>query len=164
MISKELREKIEQCDWDIYDCSDFIELSKYSPAGEDFSFSVTNKSDEETLHEIFEYAQDFDVDEHAKLWHGQNRGEPTSLSDLLEDAKAIKNMIQELYDEIAGNKKEKPYNIEITDDDLSHEQREKIMDMVNEYLSDKYGSCSGGYGYEISIKLTDIDWEEEIND
>lgn len=160
-LSEKLIKKIEEQNWCVIDDeSDYVTLSHYSPAGEDFCFDAHGKNDEEIIENIGEYARDFDVDEHASLWIDTNCGAPNSLSVLLQDANAIKQMILDLYNEISGNDI-KPCDLTITDDDLSSKDREKIMDLVNEYLAEHFGSCSGGYGYEIEIRLTDIDWENQ---
>lgn len=81
----------------------YIEIGQYSPAGEDFSMIIDfNKENpvKSFLKNLEEYAEDFDVDEHVELWL-PSRGEggcPSSISELLEDAKEIKNMIEALLD------------------------------------------------------------------
>lgn len=85
----------------------YIELEKYSPAGEDFSmiidFDINNPVDS-FLKNLKEYSEDFDVDEHVEMWI-PSRGKggcPGSISELMEDAEAIKNMIFELWDALCG--------------------------------------------------------------
>lgn len=87
---------IRNCGWDI-DASEEdrdITLIKYSPAGEDLSFSV-NK--ENIVEEIKQYAENFDVDEHVKMWIDAP-GAPSSIRQLLEDAEWIENDLQELVE------------------------------------------------------------------
>lgn len=94
---------IEICEangWSVTENSagDF-EIEKYSPAGEDFSFSVCvgDENNAEYWRKVFDYESDFDPSEHAVMWYGQNRGEPSSLRDLLDDAEAIKKMLEQLW-------------------------------------------------------------------
>ena len=86
MTAKQM-EITEQLGWKIYEGSNYYELSQYSPAGEDFSIDV--------ICDGLSYADElkavcdcFEPDEHAVMWYGQNRGEPSSLRDLLNDAEA----------------------------------------------------------------------------
>lgn len=162
-FSKNFNSVVAKLGWQIrglHDSDGYIEFAQYSPAGEDFSFEIEKGTEEEIIERIGEYARDFDVDEHASLYVGTNCGAPNSLSVLLQDANAIKQMLLDLFNELSGNDI-KPCDLTITDDDLSSKDRKKIMDLVNEYLAEHYGSCSGGYGYEIEIRLTDIDWENQ---
>lgn len=70
------------------------EISFYSPAGEDFVMYLAGQNIEELLKSLQEYQ--FDAEEHAYTWYGANRGEPSSLKELLEDAEAIAQEIKEL--------------------------------------------------------------------
>ncbi len=82
------------CSWDI---------GQHSPAGEDFSFDVVVDGDAETVvREIRDYYVSFDVDEHAELWiEGRGkRGVPASISVLIQDAKDIEKMLEELADNV----------------------------------------------------------------
>ena len=97
---KAVKEIIEQNGWNIYESKDFIELQQYSPAGEDFSFSVSKKN---TVNEIIDYASNFDEEEHAVMWYGQNRGEPSSLRTLLKDAHEISLMLMLLSNSLVNN-------------------------------------------------------------
>lgn len=54
-----------------------------------------------------------------------------------------------------------PENITLTDDDLSAELLDKIVEEINDYLADKYGYCNTGYGYNIKIDLDGISWDTE---
>ena len=74
-----------------------VEFSKYSPAGEDFSFEVYYTNVSEIPEKVMEYYEEFDPEEHVMLWAnsaGQN-GVPR-LRELVEDADAIEEMIREL--------------------------------------------------------------------
>lgn len=100
---KELEQKyidiLEENDWYVCACDDrIVELEKYSPAGEDFLMCVEVENFPESVRE---YANDFDVDEHAAMWieaRGKVKGVPDSIRELIDDAEAIKEMICELAD------------------------------------------------------------------
>ena len=96
------REQLRVCealDWRVNECEDEIELEKYSPAGEDFLFSITDVDD--VSRAVCEYANDFDVNEHIEMWILARRngvsGVPMA-TELVEDARAIKAMLRELAD------------------------------------------------------------------
>ena len=85
----------------------------YTPAGEDFFFSVYGETYEEITAEVTAYYEDFDEAEHIHLVEGM-RGAP-SLSILIADAKAIKKMLKKLSRTLERNGEEapKPTAIEI---------------------------------------------------
>lgn len=112
-ISKELQrmlDKAEELDWsyEVYAESDrdetrtYAEMEKYSPAGEDFLMNIFFEPDNQAetfLKNLWEYADDFDVDEHVEMWL-PSRGKggcPSTARELVEDAEAIVEMIKELY-------------------------------------------------------------------
>lgn len=81
----------------------YVELEKYSPAGEDFGmiidFDMNNPVDS-FLDNLKEYSEDFDIDEHVEMWL-PSRGKggcPGSISELVQDAEAIRDMIVELWE------------------------------------------------------------------
>ena len=87
----------EALDWCVHDDpeDDYVELEKYSPAGEDFIFGVQKGN---FVKNVREYADGFDVDEHVELWiegRGKN-GVPATARELVEDAEAIRDMLNEL--------------------------------------------------------------------
>lgn len=73
-----------------------VELRNCSPTGEDLNFTVDAKGFAEN---VAECASNFDVDEHVEMWvaakHGGTSGIP-SVTELVEDAKAIAGMLNEL--------------------------------------------------------------------
>ena len=78
-----------------------LELSKFSPAGEDYNFYIEFDGTKENLNEeINEYYENFDVDEHVEMWIEAKKngvsGVPNSIRQLLEDAEAIEEMIEKL--------------------------------------------------------------------
>lgn len=88
----------ESLDWRVHWGKDDVEFEKYSPEGEDFSFSVDCDTWEELISGVAAYSADFDVDEHVELWIDSRgkRGVPSSVRALVEDAEAIDKMVREL--------------------------------------------------------------------
>lgn len=82
----------------------YIRLEKYSPTGELFSMVIGfDKGDiiGSFLENIEAYLNEFDICKHAMMWVPV-RGEygcPQNISNLIEDAKSIKNMILRLLEE-----------------------------------------------------------------
>lgn len=74
----------------------YVEFEKYSPAGEDFGFYEFYNRLSDLPRLIMERWEDFDPDDHAVAWYGANNGEPSSLQELLDDAKAIEKMLYDL--------------------------------------------------------------------
>ena len=75
------------------------EFETYSPAGEDFIFSIpTNDDPSYVVGSIIDYADSFGVDEHVELWIGgrAQNGIPSSVRELVEDAEEIKSMLDDL--------------------------------------------------------------------
>lgn len=103
---EELQKYIEGKGWVISDCSfnediDW-EISKHSPAGEDFCFNIQcSNAVEDAMNAIAEYTNSFDEEEHIKMWLNakdidNNRLNVPSITELVEDAKNIKQMLTEL--------------------------------------------------------------------
>ena len=88
---------IETLGWNVY-CGDdgYVELYQRSGAGEDFLFTVSANN---LIEDVKGYAESFDSEEHAVMWYdaGQRgvRCVP-SLHELLEDADAIQEMLEDL--------------------------------------------------------------------
>lgn len=99
-LSKELRKVIEQKGWKINEYDNEIDICQYSPLGEDFFFTV---SKENARQEIIDYAFEFDPEEHAELYIGMRgtHGIPNSIRDLMDDADAIAEMLDELSEAVA---------------------------------------------------------------
>ena len=78
------------------------EISKHSPAGEDFCFNIQcSNAVEDAINAIAEYTNSFDEEEHIKMWLNakdidNNRLNVPSITELVEDAKNIKQMLTEL--------------------------------------------------------------------
>lgn len=98
---EELQKYIEGKGWVISDCSfnediDW-EISKHSPAGEDFCFNIQcSNAVEDAINAIAEYTNSFDEEEHIKMWLNAKRLNVPSITELVEDAKNIKQMLTEL--------------------------------------------------------------------
>ncbi len=103
---EELQKYIEGKGWVISDCSfnediDW-EISKHSPAGEDFCFNIQcSNAVEDAINAIAEYTNSFDEEEHIKMWLNakdidNNRLNVSSITELVEDAKNYKQMLTEL--------------------------------------------------------------------
>lgn len=100
MTKKQFIEVCEANDWRVIENgAGVFDLEKYSPAGEDFIFNVCveDENNADYWAEVLDAWGDFDPDEHANMWYGQNRGEPASLRVLLDDAEAIKDMLEQLW-------------------------------------------------------------------
>lgn len=109
---KRILEKTEELGWrrEIYiepgqSSRTYVELGKYSPAGEDFSMVIDFDADNQVetfLKDLWDQAENFDVDDHVELWvpkRGKG-GCPSTIRELMEDAEAIQAMIKELYGEL----------------------------------------------------------------
>lgn len=71
-------------------------IGKVSWLEEDFSFVVTHNGDpERVLQEIFDFAWDFDANEHAEAQ--ANSGASNSMNELIEDAEWIQTELEDLY-------------------------------------------------------------------
>lgn len=80
-----------------------VELEKYSPQGQDFIATIwfEDENEHNFIKALREYWQDFDPDEEACKWigedgHGKN-GAPYSIRDILDDMEDCKSMLRELY-------------------------------------------------------------------
>lgn len=98
-----IKEIAERLGWKVEECDDgTVEFRKYSPAGEDFSFTVNAK---EAAKEIYEYYDGFDVDEHIEMWiEARKSGVPgvPSTRELVQDAEDISEMLKELAGAVIG--------------------------------------------------------------
>lgn len=104
-MNKRIKRICENLDWTLREYEEDIELAKYSPAGEDFFFTVSKKN---FLDDVIEYAESFDADEHAEMWVENMHtvsGVPQSIRTLIDDADAIKEMLLELANKLSRSKK-----------------------------------------------------------
>lgn len=79
-----------------------FEFSKFTPAGQDFSFSATMQGCSvcSLTKDVEDYYEGFDPDEETYLWldesgHGRN-GAPYRMKDVLEDMEAAYDMVSDL--------------------------------------------------------------------
>ena len=106
ILSNKLIAKFEEHDFSVTcDEDGEITFGKYSPAGQDFSFSVNADTLGELFNKIGDYYYNYDPSEEAYLWldstgHGRN-GAPYDMKDVYEDMEACKEYIWEAY-EIIG--------------------------------------------------------------
>lgn len=105
-VSDEVRKIAEELDWNITEYDDnTIEFQQYSPAGEDFSFTVNAENAEQG---IYQYYDDFDVDDHIEMWIEAKKngvGGVPSIRKLVEDAEAICNMLEKFAGAVmSGNR------------------------------------------------------------
>lgn len=97
-----LKEKIEE-EYNITEDDNVLEFQRYSSMGQDFIFDVDTQDDIYTFREsIYRVYSDFDVDEEAALWigddgHGKN-GAPYRIRDIIADMEECEGFILELYD------------------------------------------------------------------
>ncbi|HHT98198.1 MAG TPA: hypothetical protein GXZ90_09940 [Clostridiales bacterium] len=108
-MSKEDINKIievaENLEWNVTIDGEYFELSKFSPAGQDFNIGIDGVEDIDSLVALlYERYLNFDVSEETYLWldnsgHGQN-GVPYDMKDLYNDMEACQEMILELYKEL----------------------------------------------------------------
>lgn len=94
--------KLEAHDFTVRREEDEWEFGKYSPAGQDFWFTVYANDIDELAEKVLDYYENFDVSEEAYLWldhsgHGKN-GAPYDMKDVYEDMKACEDYIDEVYE------------------------------------------------------------------
>ena len=92
-IGERIKRICEKYDWCVSEEGDnMLYISRYTPAGEDFGFSVDAGN---AISEIKDYAYHFDVDEHVKMWVTSGCDTP-NIRALLEDAEWIDEELQKL--------------------------------------------------------------------
>ena len=106
MFSNALLNAIQEKDW-LYSV-DFdndtnpigLELETWSPAGEDFLVCLYGSNDDEILHSLYEYAENFDPEEHA-LFCVNMRGAP-GIRTLLRDADKMAENLNSMCDHLSN--------------------------------------------------------------
>lgn len=97
-MNKKQLEVCEELGWLVRDIDKGYELSKYSPCGEDYSIFLPKEKSEEGARE---HSDSYNIEEHVVMWSMARKngvqGIPPFL-DLVEDAKGIKAMLEELAD------------------------------------------------------------------
>lgn len=100
-LKRKLFDKADSLNWsvNIYAKTEW-EFEKYSPAGEDFIFTITADKPEDVWREVRRYANDFDQDEHIEMWVNarHNVSGVPNIRVLVEDAAEIEKMLDELAD------------------------------------------------------------------
>ncbi len=104
-LAKRIREAAERLEWNVHEYDDgTVEFQQHSPAGEDFLFTVNAKNAEQ---EIYDYYDDFDIDEHIDMWIEAKRngfsGVPT-VRELVKDAEDIKEMLKAFAEAVDSRK------------------------------------------------------------
>ena len=139
-MKKQIRAIIEDLGWRIIKCGDeTVELERHSPAGEDFSFTVSEKN---IVADIEEHASTFDPDEHVAMWSLAKRfgtSRVPTMAELVEDAKAIEDMLEELSRRVAdleGYVKRYPTNWERLKE-LNHDDAAQALTELFYKVADK---------------------------
>lgn len=117
---------LESLDWRIicYPDKTHVEIQKYSPAGEDYCI-LLEVSD--FPRSVREFSVEYNVDNHAEMWiltRGEN-GAPPTIRELVEDAEAIQQMLDELADALEGK--------ETTAADKEVQNREELFRLMREH-------------------------------
>ena len=101
LLRKRVENVAEELCWNIEDEGDgSLRFSQESPAGEDFSFSV---SSDDLIRQVQEYADNFDISEHVAMWleaRGRVSGVPDAVT-LVDDAKEIQAMLNALAEKLS---------------------------------------------------------------
>lgn len=85
-----IEEKVNELGWSLHKDSDNeFDISRYSPAGQDFHINITANSAKEFLENLTSYCEDFDTSTETYLWldsdgHGK-KGAPYDMKDVYED-------------------------------------------------------------------------------
>ena len=99
-LKQEYVDVLEELDWNFCVLDNCVEISQYTSAGEDFSFTV---GIENFRQNVSEYACDFDPCDHAEMWVAA-RGSVSGIPDietLLEDAKELGENLMTLAQKLA---------------------------------------------------------------
>lgn len=118
MTQKQIIDAADKADWDCKINKDkngyHIAFNTDSPCGQDVWCEFDVERLNQIQNEVYQYQQAYDPDEEAKLWHGQNRGEPSSLRDLLADIDWVDDMLERLYMALSGKDLPDPNKIDLT--------------------------------------------------
>lgn len=94
------RKICEGLGWKVYEFEGFIELSRHTLLGEDFTFSV---EPDNMIADIRSFWSNFDPDERAVTWFNDRDNifvTPHRLQDFLDDAEVIDRMLDELAENL----------------------------------------------------------------
>ena len=95
-MNNKQRKICDKLGWVLREDGKYVDVFQYSPAGEDFFFTVAKRN---FAQEVDQYADDFDADEHAEMWvecRTTVSGVPQSIRTLIDDADAIQEMLYNL--------------------------------------------------------------------
>lgn len=102
-IPQNLIDLLEEEDYSVYDDdSGYVEISKYSTAGQDWSTNIVLGEDiNEFADNIYSTYESYDPEYEASLWigddgHGKN-GAPYHIKDIVEDMEECEGFIRRLY-------------------------------------------------------------------
>lgn len=82
----------------------YVEIENWSPAGEDLPETIWIEEGDTFASAARKWADSFDKDDHVELWvesRGE-RGVPSSIRELVDDADEIQQMFNELADALEG--------------------------------------------------------------
>jgi hypothetical protein len=171
-----LVETIKDLDWSVYEDGKGLEMGKYSPAGQDFTFYLsTEGSFGDFCCDMIHYIDGYDPSYEASLWigpdgHGRN-GAPYDMKDLYEDMEACEANMRELYDALLkawedrgiDDDEDLPTDLYVWRSNLEMEEDDDLEEVISDYLSDTYGFCHNGFQFleldEDKILVTDIQWD-----
>ena len=77
-----------------------ISFSTDTPCGQDVQYEINVEDLDSVVDEVYGLWQIYDAEEEALLWYGQNKGEPSSIRELLNDMDYVDDMLEELYNEL----------------------------------------------------------------
>lgn len=150
----------DQLGWVYSENDDYVELSQASPAGEDFNICVDSKN---FVEEVQGCAASFDPEEHVSMWaEAKNNGVGgvPSLFDLVEDAKAIDKMLEDLA--CALSKSDiSPVDVHIgyafsSEADVFEEQNKLAADALKE-INDVYIAPMSEFGEDSEVDFSVYD-------
>ena len=115
-IDSKIKEVFEELELSYTLQDDKLEVSTYSPEGQDCSTSFKADCFENLLRSMAEWVSDFDVDAEAALWigddgHGKN-GAPYHIKDIVEDMEWWHKQIDTLHDRLVEIDQEREYTYE----------------------------------------------------
>ena len=115
-IDSKIRKVFEELELSYTLQDDELEVSTYSPEGQDCSASFKADCFENLLRSMAEWVSYFDVDAEAALWigddgHGKN-GAPYHIKDIVEDMEWWHKQIDTLHDRLVEIDQEREYTYE----------------------------------------------------
>lgn len=159
-LKRKLFDKADSLSWslNVYDKNEW-EFEKYSPAGEDFIFTIKADKPEDVWREVRRYANDFDQDEHIEMWVNarHNTSGVPSIRVLVEDAAEIEKMLDELADALH----------EVTEGETRDPKRKKATEAkwITFSLNGKEIaaiSIKGSFSGEIDETVKLLSYEKEV--